>query len=189
MNWIDAITLGIIGVLAALGAWSGLIKAIFRLLSVLLASVATWFGTAWISDQLSSSLSISPSTIKLVAGSALFLTTLVSVLILGNIISKLVAMTPMGVTDRIGGALLGILKASIICIVLLNLVLLVPIKGQFGKMVNSSIAISIMKHYELDPFDVNWDQIQEKSIQRIKTSIFDDANPLIPPKDFKKFDF
>lgn len=194
MNWIDVTSLAIIGTLAIMGAWSGLIKSIFRLLSVGGACAATWFGTAYITEFVAPSIQTSESTLKLIVGSTLFIITLVLVLLTGKLISKLASMTPIGILDRLGGALLGITKASIILLVLLNLVLLIPIKGNFGKMVDQSIAIRTIKDFRLNPFDLDWEQVKKRGSREVQRKIMEteiplDKNPLIPPKDSDKFDF
>lgn len=189
MNWIDGISLGVMGLLMALGAWSGLIKAIFRLLSVVCASFGAWYFTQDLANITSKLIDLSPNVLSFISGIVLFIVILLIVLWIGNFISKVIALTPMGLFDRLAGAFLGLLKASLILIVVLNLILLIPFKGEFGKVIKSSQAIKLLKELDLNPYQVNWANLKNQATQEIQKKVLEQDNPLIPPESNNNFDF
>lgn len=95
----------------------------------------------------------------------------------------------MGLFDRLAGAFLGLLKASLILIVVLNLILLIPFKGEFGKVIKSSQAIKLLKELDLNPYQVNWANLKNQATQEIQKKVLEQDNPLIPPESNNNFDF
>ncbi len=190
MNWIDTVSLGLILLLMATGAWAGLIKSIFRLLSIAAASYASWAFSLQVAEYIKPHFEWSPTTIKIAVGSIIFVGTLVVVLLIGNFLSKIIAMTPAGLLDRLGGAGLGLLKASLIILIIGNLLLFIPVKihSGFGIQLEQSKTLSFIKQFELQPDPPDWDKIKNDGLKKLKNEHIG-SKKLIKPSKTKKFDY
>ena len=179
MNWIDGFSLGLILFLVITGAWSGLVKSIFRLASVGVASSAAWYGVTPCTHFISKQVEFDPAALKVGVGVVLFIGTLILVLTIGNFLSKLINKTPASTLNRIGGALLGLIKAVLILIVLSNIFLIIPWTGKIGAVVNDSQSIRLIKSLNLHPEKFSWQKLPISGISLKDLPL--DALPLKSP--------
>ncbi|MFC1585543.1 CvpA family protein [Fibrobacterota bacterium] len=142
MNWIDIIILAGTAYLIIRGWQTGIIKTIFRYLSIPAGLITA------ISYQESFRLKLAGLEFNL---SDFWLTTLSFVILfiiaaggvqmLGFFISKLLKPTPLGPLDRISGAFIGVVKAGLICILLTFLLSLAPSRSSFSSHLAGSTVL------------------------------------------------
>jgi membrane protein required for colicin V production len=112
MNWLDIVL--IVGLVASvlMGFFSGLIRILFMLAGVILG---IFFAGLW-ADGLASKLTFisDPGTAHVTAFVIILLATIIVFMILEFIIVRLILKSPiLGVIDKIGGSILGLLVGAI----------------------------------------------------------------------------
>lgn len=126
MIWIDYSIVGLIALSALIGLWRGFVREAF--------SLALWVAAVWVGLSFSREFSVFleakisyPSARIAAAFGVLFLTTLLLGGLLGFLVSKLVAATGFGGTDRLIGLLFGVARGSVIVAMLVLLAGLTPL--------------------------------------------------------------
>jgi uncharacterized membrane protein required for colicin V production len=145
MNPIDLTSLILLALLGILGFWSGLIKAVFRLLAVVAAVAITWFATNPTAAYLSTWFKDAENTLTISFGILFFLGTLMLVLTIGNVLHDFSQKNNFGTFNRLFGLGLGFFKASLIIYTLLSIYSLIPQEMGLNDWKNDSKAWSIFK--------------------------------------------
>ncbi len=115
MHWLDITILILLGVGAAMGFWSGLLWQVARVvslaLSIYLAILANTPSTEWLNEQWKD---VNPVVNRVVAFVAIFLAIYLLLYWITHLIHKAIKASKLETLDRLLGALLGVLKMSVI---------------------------------------------------------------------------
>jgi membrane protein required for colicin V production len=110
MNWLDIVLIVALALSLLSGLWSGLIRVLFSLIGVI---VGIMLAGAY-ADGLASKLTfLDANGAYLMAFLIILLGTMIVATILGALIRMLLKNTPLGIVDKIGGAILGLLSGAI----------------------------------------------------------------------------
>ncbi len=162
MNWFDFVLLGIIILNAVNGLTRGLVKQLFSLFGFLIALVLAFLGSRMLSAtvagflnpesmipyqetlQLLGAEAVAERALELVAGLITFLALFVVLLVLIRLISggfKWVNRLPViGLFNRLGGALLGLVLGVVFAYLLLSSISLVPLPFTVAAVQGSHLA-------------------------------------------------
>ena len=179
MNAIDIICLVIILFLMLLGLWQGFFRGIFRLVAWAGGIVGAYFACDLLSDFISSTLQASAFSTKLVCMCIGFLVPFLLFLFIGRVLNHLTEGTTVGRVDRILGGIFGVIKALLICFVLLTILHLFPFGGIIPETRDTAFAYDAYKGtlelmgYSSQP--VNLLEVAEQKASEITKSITDKA--------------
>lgn len=179
MNAIDIICLVIILFLMLLGLWQGFFRGIFRLVAWAGGIVGAYFACDLLSDFISSTLQASAFSTKLVCMCIGFLVPFLLFLFIGRLLNHLTEGTTVGRVDRILGGIFGVIKALLICFVLLTILHLFPFGGIIPETRDTAFAYDAYKGtlelmgYSSQP--VNLLEVAEQKASEITKSITDKA--------------
>lgn len=138
MNWIDLLGLLVLSIFFLMGLVKGFIREVLIfagiIVSFFLALHLMGFAASWVEKWI-----VIPATIALLVGFiAVFLGLIVLFHILGYVLHRIVRASPLSIFDRLGGGLLGILKAGLIIFVIILLLSLVPFQGGAANQLDDS---------------------------------------------------
>ena len=179
MNAIDIVCLVIILFLMLLGLWYGFFRGLFRLIAWAAGIVGAYFACDLLSDFVSSTLQASAFSTKLVCMCIGFLVPFLLFLFVGRFLQHITDNTTVGKADRILGGIFGVIKALLICFVLLTILHLFPFGGIIPETRDSAFAYDAYKAtlelmgYSSKP--VNLLDVAEKKANEITKSITDKA--------------
>lgn len=179
MNAIDIVCLIIILFLMLLGLWHGFFRGIFRLIAWAAGIVGAYFACDLLSDFVSSTLQASAFSTKLVCMCIGFLVPFLLFLFVGRFLQHITENTTVGKADRILGGIFGVIKALLICFVLLTILHLFPFGGIIPETRDTAFAYDAYKAslelmgYSSKP--VNLLDVAEKKANEITKSITDKA--------------
>lgn len=149
INYID-LFFGLIAlILMALGAWSGLVRSLFRLAALAAGTAGVWLGSPYIRELLSQNIAnLQAWSLYSLSWSLGFLAPWLALTILGSLSDRLVRSTPLNIPNCLGGALFGLFKALIIAVLLAGLLEKLPLRGALLAQKDSSL---VMKFYKWVP--------------------------------------
>ena len=179
MNAIDIVCLIIILFLMLLGLWYGFFRGIFRLIAWAAGIVGAYFACDLLSDFISNTLQASAFSTKLVCMCIGFLVPFLLFLFVGRFLQHITENTTVGKADRILGGIFGVIKALLICFVLLTILHLFPFGGIIPETRDNAFAYDAYKAtlelmgYSSKP--VNLLDVAEKKANEITKSITDKA--------------
>ena len=110
MNWLDIILIVALALSVLSGLFSGLIRVLFSLIGVIVGLLLAGVYTDSLADKLTF---MDSNGAHILAFLIIFLGTIIVATIIGALISMLFKNTPLGVLDKIGGAILGLLVGAI----------------------------------------------------------------------------
>ena len=148
MHAFDVFFLVIAVVLVSIGVWHGMVAELFRLLAI----AGAFLSAAWFHRALAGRLTMlgGNTTIKsVVAFMVIFLAVLALVLLIGWGVRKAVQMTPLGIVDRLGGGVLGLLKTAVLAWMVCTLVGLLP-SSRIQAAVDTSRTYLLFRHSALN---------------------------------------
>jgi membrane protein required for colicin V production len=179
MNAIDIVCLVIILFLMLLGLWQGFFRGIFRLIAWAAGIAGAYFASDLLSDFISSSLQASAFSTKLVCICIGFLVPFLLFLFIGRLLHHLTEGTTVGRVDRILGGIFGVVKALLICFVLLSILHLLPFGGIIPETRDNAFAYDAYKGtlelmgYSSEPVDLL--DVAEKKASEIVNNAADKA--------------
>lgn len=160
MNSIDIVCLIIILFFTLIGVWHGFLRGIFRLLAWALGIAGAYFVNSHFASTISESLQTSSFSTTLVCICLGFLIPFLSLLFISHIVNKAITGTVAGKADRILGGVFGVIKALLICFVLLTILHILPFGGVVQETRDDAIAYSAYKGtletmgYSSEPLDL-----------------------------------
>ena len=179
MNAIDIVCLVIILFLMLLGLWQGFFRGIFRLIAWAAGIAGAYFASDLLSDFISSTLQASAFSTKLVCICIGFLVPFLLFLFIGRLLHHLTEGTTVGRVDRILGGIFGVVKALLICFVLLSILHLLPFGGIIPETRDNAFAYDAYKGtlelmgYSSEPVDLL--DVAEKKASEIVNNAADKA--------------
>lgn len=175
MNAIDIVSLVIILFLMLLGLWHGFFRGIFRLIAWAAGIVGAYFASDYLANFISSTLQASAFSTKLVCICIGFLVPFLLFLFIGRFLQKITEGTTVGKADRILGGIFGVIKALLICFVLLSILHLFPFGGIIPETRDSAFAYEAYKGtlelmgYSSEPVDL-LDVAEKKASEVVKNA-------------------
>ena len=160
MNAIDIISLIIILFFTLIGVWHGFLRGIFRLLAWAIGIGGAYFVNSHFAPTISETLQTSSFSTTLVCICIGFLIPFLALLFVSHMVNKAITGTVAGKADRILGGLFGVLKALLICFVLLTILHILPFGGVVEETRNDAVSYAAYKGcleamgYSSEPVDL-----------------------------------
>jgi membrane protein required for colicin V production len=160
MNSIDIVCSVIILFFTLLGIWHGFLRGIFRLIAWAAAIAGAYFANDTLSASISSALQTSSFSTTLICICIGFIIPFLGFLFISHMVNKAITGTVAGKADRILGAIFGVVKAILICFVLLTVLHILPFGGVVEETRNDSVAYAAYKGslesmgYSSEPVDL-----------------------------------
>lgn len=145
MNSIDIVCLVLIIFFMLIGIWHGFLRGIFRLLAWAAAIAGAYFANNLLSDTISSTLQTSTFSTTLVCICIGFLIPFLALLFVSHMVNKAITGTVAGRADRILGGIFGVVKAILICFVLLTILHILPFGGVVQETRDDAVAYAAYK--------------------------------------------
>jgi len=127
LAWVDVTLLGVLAVSVLVGLWRGLVHEVLSLAGW----VAAYFAAQWATPQLAPHLPVGAPASALNEGVAFAVAFIVVLIVWGlgaRAVSMLVKATPLGVPDRLFGALFGVLRGGVLLLAVATLVAFTPLR-------------------------------------------------------------
>ena len=179
MNAIDIVCLVIILFLMLLGLWHGFFRGIFRLIAWASGILGAYFACGLLADFISNTLQASAFSTKLVCMCIDFLVPFLLFLFIGHFLQHITEGTTVGKADRILGGIFGVIKALLICFVLLTILHLFPFGGIVPETRDNAFAYDAYKAtlelmgYSSEPVDLL--EVAEKKASEVVKNATDKA--------------
>jgi uncharacterized membrane protein required for colicin V production len=156
LNPIDLICLLVCLILAALGAWAGFVKSLFRLTALVVAVFGVFLFANPIAGVLMNNVqNLPPFAALLVAAMLLFLGIWLGIRWIGNRAHNLIKKTSLNGLNRILGAFLGLFKATVFSFLFLALLNLIPAQGNLAQIRSESLFFKLYLEFEPDSFKMS----------------------------------
>ncbi|MFC1478401.1 CvpA family protein [Candidatus Margulisiibacteriota bacterium] len=126
MNWLDIIILVIIAFNIFIGFRRGLIKAVFGLLAMIIATIAAVRRVTWLATLMKAYVDFPDVVLTSAAYILIWIAIYFLVYSAGKILSKAMHLTPIGFLDTFGGVALGAVKGIIIVLIIIVPLMTIP---------------------------------------------------------------
>ncbi|HCX90516.1 MAG: hypothetical protein COW04_10260 [Deltaproteobacteria bacterium CG12_big_fil_rev_8_21_14_0_65_43_10] len=128
MNSLDIVIIFIVGISIVFGVKRGLIKESFTLFALILGIVIA-SRSYIVGAKILGKIIHNPNVANIVSFVAVFLLVAIFLTLVGILLKKLIRLVQLGWIDRLGGAVFGFIRSSIIVGVLLVLITKYPVLG------------------------------------------------------------
>lgn len=179
MNTIDIVCLVIILFFALLGVWRGFIQGVFRLLAWASAIAGAYFANGLLNETLTG-FGFSHFSAMIACCCIGFLVPFLGFTFLGHIINKAIEKTVVSKVDRILGGISGMIKACLICFVILSVFHVMPFGDAILDARNNAVSYKIYQMsleslgYSSEPIDLV--DVAEKKASEYTKNIADKAS-------------
>jgi membrane protein required for colicin V production len=179
MHWLDVTLLALLAIGAGLGFWSGLIMQVARLLSFGLSIYLTFLLNEPVTRLLHERVAPDANVNLLhgIAYIAVFLVVYVALFALSRLIYKVAHATKLETLDRIGGAVLGAFKMTLVLAPICALLAVLSLPTTDGWMHQSKIAPVLAKglHVALALVPENYKTQAQESVDTVRDRLQDRA--------------
>ena len=148
MNWLDIVIIVFLAITVITGLSKGLIKTIIPLVGVILGVVLAGRFYGSVADWLSTWLH-SPSQANIAGFAIIFIVVVIVALIVASLLSKFLSLLLLGWVDKLGGAVLGLVIAGLVCGAMLTIITKYNFPGMEGAIQNSSLASFFVDHFNM----------------------------------------
>ena len=169
MNWIDIACLACLLIFGAIGLWRGLLSSVFRLCAWVTGILGAYFAQDFFGDFVVRNFAFGDFAAHLICTCVGFLVPFLLFLFIGHLVGDTIASTVVGKANRILGCVFGLLKATIICFVLLTIMHLLPVEGNLKDLRNSAIAYNMYKK-SLETMGYSSDEVNLRKMAKEKAS-------------------
>ncbi|MDO4230003.1 MAG: CvpA family protein [Capnocytophaga sp.] len=114
MNTVDIILLIFLGFGLIRGIWRGLIIELASLLAIILGIYGAIHFSFYLADILSQYVSLEKPTVEAVSFALTLILIMLGVMLLAKLLTKVVHSASLGLLNRLGGGIFGLLKVAII---------------------------------------------------------------------------
>jgi membrane protein required for colicin V production len=153
MNWIDFFILFVLFMAMINGYRRGIFKELSTLLGLTIGIVFAVSHADWLASQLEGKANFSPSIIYILSFVLIFAVSILLLRVLGHYFYKLVKITPLKASDKIGGSLFGIVKGLVVLsLIFLLFIFPTPLKDFDTATQDSAMAKPII---EIVPYIYN----------------------------------
>ncbi len=172
MNWIDIFCLVFLVLFFCLGLWSGLLKSFFRMAAWAGGAAGAYFTYDWFGTFIHANIHIEDTTLKIFCFVLGFVIPFLLLLLLGRLLTYWIKSTSLGTANRLLGGILGVLKATILCLLLLTLLHLLPLSGDLRKMRNDAIAYHAYRSLlKLADYESDADKLHDSIADKVKNTV------------------
>ncbi len=169
MNWIDIACAACLLVFSALGLWRGLLSSVFKLCGWIAAILGAYFAQDLFCDFFVQNFAFGEFAAHLICTCIGFLVPFLLFSFIGHIVGDSIKDTNVGKTNRILGMLFGIVKASLICFILLTILHLLPVEGNLKNTRNNAVSYSVYKS-SLEAMGYSSDEVNLRQMAKEKAS-------------------
>ena len=169
MNWIDITCSACLLVFGALGLWRGLLGSVFRFCAWVSAIFGAYFAQSLFGDFFVRNFAFGDFASHLICTCIGFLVPFLLFTFIGHLVGDSIKNTIVGKTNRILGLLFGLIKAVLICFVLLTILHLLPVEGNLKNLRNDAISYSIYKS-SLETMGYSSDEVNLRKMAKEKAS-------------------
>lgn len=145
MIWIDIVCLVCVLIFILVGLRRGLLKSVFRLCAWVAGIIGAYFSQDLLAETIATNLETNGFTVRLVCICIGFLIPFLIFLFAAHLTKKAVEGTSISRVDRILGAILGIVKAYVVCFIFLSVMHILPVSGDLREARNNSVSYSVYK--------------------------------------------
>jgi membrane protein required for colicin V production len=146
MNWIDFFILFVLFVAMLNGYRRGLFKEISTFLGLIIGIVFAVSHADWLASKLEGKALFSPSIIYVLCFILIFAFSILLLRLLGHYFYRLVKITPLKASDKLGGSVFGIFKGVVaLSLIFLLFIFPTPLKEFDSSIQESSMAKPIRK--------------------------------------------
>ena len=154
MNWVDFF-IGVVLILAiAIGYKRGIFKELTTFLGLVIASIAALNYADWVAVQLESLVNMAPSLRFVLSFVVCFAVVLFIFKLLGHYFYKMVKLSPLGFSDKIGGAAFGALKGIAILSLIFLMFIFLPVFQSFNDSIDDSVMAPYIRQFIPTAFDM-----------------------------------
>lgn len=179
MIWIDIVCLVCVAIFTLIGIWRGILRSIFKFLAWAGALVGAYLAQSLLAETIATNLELSGFTVKLVCICIGFLIPFLAFSFVGHVVHKAISDTAVNGVNRAFGALLGLLKAVLICFVFLSILHILPVSGGLKDARNESVSYALYKgSLEMMGFsseEIDLVGVAEKKAEELSKEITDKA--------------
>ena len=169
MNWIDIACLACLIIFGFIGLWRGLLNSVFRLCAWVAAIIGAYFAQSLFGEYVVQNFAFGDFTAHLICTCIGFLVPFLFFSFIGHLVGDSIKDTIVGKTNRILGMLFGIIKAALICFLLLTILHLLPVDGNLKKTRNESISYNFYKS-SLETMGYSSDEVNLRKMAKEKAS-------------------
>ena len=147
MNWIDFFILFVLFVAMLNGYRRGFFKEISTFLGLVIGVVFAVSHADWLASLLEGKATFSPSILYVLCFALIFALSILVLRLLGRYFYKLVKITPLRVSDKIGGSIFGIVKGMVaLSLIFLLFIFPTPLK-EFDSAIQESAMAKPMRKF------------------------------------------
>lgn len=144
LNSLDLVLLALSLLFVVLGAWKGLIRTLFQTTAWFLGALAAYFAPEFLVPVLQRNIAgLPPFGLTLLTSILAFLATFLVVRLLGVLLDRMADKSGLGSANRWGGAIFGLVKALVLCALLLYVLDLIPAQGELAQIKAESIGVQL----------------------------------------------
>ena len=169
MNWIDIACAACLLVFSVIGLWRGLLSSVFKLCGWIAAIFGAYFAQDLFGDFFVRNFAFGDFAAHLICTCIGFLVPFLFFSFIGHIVGDSIKNTIVGKTNRILGLLFGVVKATIICFVLLTILHLLPVEGKLKNLRNNAVSYAIYKS-SLETMGYSSDEVNLRKMAKEKAS-------------------
>ena len=169
MNWIDIACAACLLVFSVIGLWRGLLSSVFKLCGWVAAILGAYFAQDLFGDFFVRNFAFGDFAARLICTSIGFLVPFLLFSFIGHVVGDSIKNTIVGKTNRILGMVFGIIKATVICFVLLTILHLLPVEGKLKSLRNEAVAYGPYKS-SLEAMGYSSDEVNLRKMAKEKAS-------------------
>ena len=169
MNWIDIACAACLLVFSVIGLWRGLLSSVFKLCGWVAAILGAYFAQDLFGDFFVRNFAFGDFAARLICTSIGFLVPFLLFSFIGHVVGDSIKNTIVGKTNRILGMVFGIIKATVVCFVLLTILHLLPVEGKLKSLRNEAVAYGLYKS-SLEAMGYSSDEVNLRKMAKEKAS-------------------
>ncbi len=144
MNWLDIVISIILGYFLLKGLTRGIVREVVDITAILLTLILAGRYGSILGERITADFGWDPSVGSLVGFVAIAIGVAIVASAVSFLWSKLGSLTPLSFFDKVGGAVVGAVKATILILVLLVVLTSLPIQGSAESIARSGLAQSFL---------------------------------------------
>ena len=165
---VDIIIIVILLIFVATGVKRGLIRQLLDILGIVLAFLGAFYLAHSVADYFEDSIELHYSITLILAAIAIFIIILLFFKVLGVLLKKSAEFTKLGMLDKIGGGLFGLIKGVLLVSLLLIITFNIPLPESYKREIrHRPLAIGIYPIlpslfdlvFSHSPSDLNFDKV------------------------------
>lgn len=172
MTALDIFCLIIVGILALQGLWYGFLKGLFFLVAWVAAAFGAYFSYDLLGNFMIGTFDLSSTTIHVICIAVGFLLPYILLTILGRLLHGAVSKTVFSIPNRLLGVLLGLVKAAILCTIIITIIHILPLTGSWEEGRNASISYALyLQELQMFGFDTKQPDIKGFVAEKAESAV------------------